>query len=80
VFNQQFCVCLNEDIEFELANGNLTMKSIPLCNVHDLFVAEPFDAGFSEHVIEQIPVYKLDTSVGGARSPAGARRYEHQHP
>jgi len=69
IFGQEFRVCMNEDRSFEKEYGNLTTRSIPLCSIEDPFSYKEFDAGFDKHIIRQIPVYKLDTTLGGARQP-----------
>lgn len=69
VGGQEFRVCMNEDPQFQIDFGVLNATEIPLCSVANAFVPMLFDAGYPGHVLPDIPVYTLDTIVGGAPSP-----------
>eukprot|EP01036_Dinobryon_divergens_P038145 gene38145-50017_t len=74
---QEFRVCLNQDDLFESRYGTISGTSIPLCTVLDAFKVAKFDAGFANHVMNEIPVYKLDTFVGGAYNPTMGSSFLH---
>jgi len=67
--DQEFRVCSNQDETFVTENGRLTSSIIPLCTVEDPYVAKAFDAGFAGNTLQDIPLYQLDTYVGGAYDP-----------
>ena len=69
VLDQEFRVCLNQDPDFVLANGALTIDTIPICDVPTAMQAATIDAGYSSHTVYGAPVYRLDTSVGQTNSP-----------
>jgi hypothetical protein len=60
---------MNQDPQFLIDFGVLNATEIPLCTVANAFVPMLFDAGYSGHVLKDIPVYTLDTIVGGALNP-----------
>lgn len=70
VGQQEFRVCLNQDHSFIMDNAVLNSSVIPLCDVATAMTAASFDAGFTGHVLQDIPVYVLDTVVGGIQNPA----------
>jgi hypothetical protein len=69
VGHQDFRVCLNQDAKFVALNGILNDSVVPLCDMDTAMIAKPFDAGFSGHRMEFLPLYRLDTSVGSAAQP-----------
>ena len=66
---QEFRVCADRDPTFQNLHGNLNSSVIPLCTVDNAYVRAVFDVGYTGHVLKNIPMYLLDTVVGGAPSP-----------
>jgi hypothetical protein len=69
VGGQEFRVCMNQDPQFYIDYAALNASVIPLCSVADAFVPMMFEAGYTGNFLKDIPVYTLDTVVGGAPDP-----------
>ena len=69
VASQQFRVCMNQDSYFVDLHGSLSISIIPLCSVSDPFSAALISTGFPGNILHNIPVYRLDTFVGGVNNP-----------
>jgi len=69
VKDQEFRVCLNQDATFVKQYGELSTSTIPLCQVENPHVPAYFDAGFVGSVLYSVPLYALDTYLGGAKDP-----------
>jgi hypothetical protein len=66
---QEFRVCMNMDPAFVAVYGTLNQTEMALCGVADPFKAQALNAGYAGHVLKDIPVMKLDTTVGGVANP-----------
>jgi hypothetical protein len=69
VAGQEFRVCMNLDPAFVAVHGVLNSTQLALCEVSDPFTAKALNAGYAGHVLSDIPVMKLDTTVGGVTNP-----------
>lgn len=67
--DQEFRVCMNTDPVFVAQYGALSASVIPLCSVYNPYVMQMFDNGYSGNTLIDLPVYVLDTIVGGAVNP-----------
>ena len=62
-------MCMNMDPAFVAVYGTLNQTEMALCGVADPFKAQALNAGYAGHVLKDIPVMKLDTTVGGVANP-----------
>ena len=69
VAGQEFRVCMNLDPAFVAVYGSLNATQLALCQVADPFTAKALNAGYAGRVLYDIPVMKMDTTVGGSTSP-----------
>jgi len=69
VADQEFRVCLNQDKSFTDSFGAISADVIPICKVNDPWVAANVDTGFTLHSRLDLPLYRLDTSLGGCPAP-----------
>ena len=68
VGDQEFRVCLNEDVSFEAKYGNLTATKIGICDLATGYSPVTFDAGYAGATRKDLPLYVLDTHIGGVEN------------
>lgn len=68
IADQEFRVCLNQDAKFQAQYGTFDKTTIPLCSTSNPWLPKAVDCGFNGAIRSDLPMYRLDSSVGGCKN------------